>query len=85
MSAGCGGCERRWTGLTECHCARCHAHFGGITAFDRHLSPSGCRSPGSVRTRHDQPAFLATQRAHGTVWVRPGRDRWATREELPGC
>ena len=32
----CGGCDRNWTGLAEAHCATCHRHFTGVTAFDAH-------------------------------------------------
>jgi hypothetical protein len=37
MSIGsCGGCDRKWSSLTECHCAACHRQFVGVRAFDRH-------------------------------------------------
>jgi hypothetical protein len=35
-TGACGGCDRRWTSLTECHCAACHRHFVGVRAFDQH-------------------------------------------------
>jgi hypothetical protein len=45
VSAGCG-CGRRWTGLAEAHCPRCHAHFSRVSNFDRHLPLTGpCRPP----------------------------------------
>lgn len=30
-------CGRKWEGLRECHCARCHVHFRSEASFDGHL------------------------------------------------
>ena len=48
--ASCGGCDRTWTGLTECHCATCHRHFGGIEGFDMHRVGGRCSDPSELRT-----------------------------------
>ena len=42
----CGGCDNTWTGLTMCHCARCHRTFSGIRLFDTHQTRAAkCLDP----------------------------------------
>lgn len=33
---GCGGCDSRWSGVSRCHCSRCHHTFAGAALFDKH-------------------------------------------------
>lgn len=40
-------CGRRWEGLAEAHCPRCHLHFRNVGAFDLHLAGV----PGTEDTR----------------------------------
>jgi hypothetical protein len=42
MSASCGGCEQRWTGVNVCHCAACHRTFTGVSGFDTHRRGGAC-------------------------------------------
>ena len=75
MSAGCGGCDRKWTGLAECHCSGCHRHFGSISAFDTHQGADGCHDPAALKPRKNgAPRLVSVKRASGTVWVAPGGD-----------
>jgi len=77
---GCQGCERRWDGLTEAHCATCHAHFGSTGAFDLHrvgridpydpaLDTRCCGDPVALTSRTGRLLLVAARRASGTVWV----------------
>ena len=38
-------CGRRWTSVTECHCAACHRHFRTLTGFDTHRVDGECADP----------------------------------------
>jgi hypothetical protein len=47
-------CGRRWEGLVECHCRRCHVHFKSVSSFDQHIMPI----PGTERTWCADPLTL---------------------------
>lgn len=65
--ARCGGCDRRWTGLKECHCATCHEHFSTVTNFDAHRVNGRCVKP--AKAKIGGRSLKAVERSHGTVWV----------------
>jgi hypothetical protein len=69
----CPVCDRRWTGLSECHCTACHAHFSSDKTFDRHLaapqSRDVCYDPGTLRDRHGRRVFKSVGKASGLVWM----------------
>lgn len=43
--ATCSGCYSTWTGNRACHCSHCHQTFGGLSLFDAHRGPKGCKTP----------------------------------------
>lgn len=55
----CGGCDRRWLGLTLAHCPHCHKTFGSVSLFDFHRKDGVCK----------RDLVLALQ---GVTEVRPG-------------
>lgn len=59
----CQGCDRRWTGLVECHCGECHRHFSSEKPFDVHRDSFHCVNPVKLRR------LFAVQRADGPVWT----------------
>jgi hypothetical protein len=68
-TASCGGCGRRWDGLSQAHCARCHNHFSSVNNFDAHRRDGGCRPPQTARRDNGQPIFTARQGPHGTTYI----------------
>lgn len=76
----CSGCPRDWSGFSECHCAECHRHFTGLSAFDAHFGKNGeCQDPPLIwpetekkSQRAGKPAFELKQRSHGLVWGQVG-------------
>lgn len=68
--ASCGGCDRRWNGLAEAHCAACHRSFSTAGAFDAHRMADRCLDPEHVVDRRGQRRLLLRQRLDGAVWVR---------------
>lgn len=69
----CSDCGREWTGMAECHCAGCHRHFVGLTAFDAHFGPDGVhQDPPLVwpekSKRAGKPAYRVVERKHGLAW-----------------
>ena len=50
----CSGCTNTWTGLSKCHCSRCHRTFGGSALFDAHQRLRGevgyCVDPATLST-----------------------------------
>lgn len=73
------GCGRRWTGLRECHCRRCHAHFSTVANFDAHLVDGKCIDPleasiGGSKLREKETVW-------GTIYVRDG-EHWKTQTDL---
>jgi hypothetical protein len=49
MTATCGGCDTRWSGLAIAHCGGCHHTFSGVTLFDLHRRRSRCTDPAAIR------------------------------------
>jgi len=47
----CGGCVNTWTGLSRCHCSRCHQTFATVAVFDRHQVGSRCVDPTKIPAR----------------------------------
>ncbi len=64
----CAGCDRRWTGTSEAHCASCHHHFSGVTHFDAHRRDGHCVDPATIRGKDGQPALRLSERPNGPVW-----------------
>lgn len=73
------GCGRRWTGLKECHCRRCHAHFSTVDNFDGHLVDSKCIDPLGASVRGSK--LRAKQSVWGTIYVRDG-EHWTAQTDL---
>lgn len=69
----CGTCGTTWHGLTECHCATCHEHFGSIDAFDRHrqgpVDTRHCVEPAAVLRKDGKPVLRAADRSGRPTWV----------------
>jgi hypothetical protein len=66
----CRVCGRKWGGTTECHCTRCHTHFGGSEAFASHLVGDGCLSVADMLAPDDKTGrvrYQVVNRAHGPV------------------
>lgn len=65
------------TGLSTCHCARCHETFTSITAFDMHqhllLGDIACVNPAVLTKRDGSPALaVIRQTPDGSpVWGKP--------------
>lgn len=45
MEYTCGGCATVWSGVSRCHCSRCHRTFSGAHLFDRHQVRGACVDP----------------------------------------
>ena len=87
--AGCGGCDRVWSGNAQAHCSTCHEHFGSDSAADRHSEgrydvPRGHPDErrcipverfGELIGKAQKPRLVLTQRADGPVWVTALRSR----------
>lgn len=75
----CRTCDTTWYGLTECHCATCHHHFGSIDAFDRHrqgpVDTRHCVDPAVVVRGDGKPVFRAVDRSRPATETRRGTDR----------
>lgn len=65
----CGGCDTRWGGFKQCHCAGCHELFSTPQNFDLHRSNGKCLQPGRIRT---QAKGLLLKRNERGVWVGAG-------------
>lgn len=68
----CHTCGRRWTGKRECHCTRCHNHFGSESAFDRHQLAGRCLDASEMVDpirEGGPPRLVPTSRQTGVVWV----------------
>jgi hypothetical protein len=77
----CHECGRRWTGKTECHCTRCHNHFGSPTAFDRHMIAGKCLPAHQLVepvTEGGPPRLTPVTRKTGTVWIVGRRENAGT-------
>jgi hypothetical protein len=59
MSVSCRDCGVTWTGLSRCHCSRCHNTFNSATAFDLHL-PS-CTSGEAVKLPRNADGYYVTK------------------------
>lgn len=77
----CPGCGRRWTGLRECHCRRCHCHFSTVANFDGHLFAtehgSKCVNPLDKRVKAQGARLREKETVWGTIYVQEG-DHWKT-------
>jgi len=51
-------CGLVWTSLTECHCAKCHRHFGGVAGFDMHRKGGECVDPATLLTEKGKPRLV---------------------------
>ena len=47
----CGGCGSTWSGLSRCHCSRCHRTFATVTVFDRHQVAARCVDHSQIPAR----------------------------------
>lgn len=69
----CGTCGTTWHGLTECHCARCHQHFGSVRGFDEHrVGPDDdrrCADPATLIRADGSPRLVGVPRGDRTVWI----------------
>lgn len=73
-------CGRRWEGLKECHCSRCHVHFRSEFAFDAHLllipntEDTRCVDPLTIEYRSGvhkgERKFREIMAHHGLIIVR---------------
>lgn len=73
-------CGRRWEGLVEAHCTRCHAHFRSAIPFDMHIvgipatEATMCADPGKIQyrsgVRKGEPKLRLVHGHHGDLWVR---------------
>lgn len=81
--ASCGGCARRWTGTSQCHCAWCCCHFSSSTAFDLHQVGGKCVDPISRRRRNGSPVFDSRTDTSGVTHLklRPPAPSCARRSE----
>lgn len=70
----CPTCETTWHGLTECHCASCHAHFGNVEAFDKHrvgsVDTRSCADPETLTTKTGRKPLMGVDRHGRKVWVK---------------
>jgi hypothetical protein len=71
--AGCSGCQRRWSSLTQAHCQLCHEHFASHGLADKHHTyderrKPTCHPPAQVRTKGGQRVFRLSEEAEGPVW-----------------
>lgn len=70
----CTDCGTVWHGLTECHCATCHAHFGNIEAFDKHrvgsVDTRSCADPATLTTKTGRKPLSGVLRGSRTVWIK---------------
>lgn len=73
------GCGRRWTGLNECHCRRCHAHFSTVANFDAHLVDGKCVPP--LEAKIGGVNLKAKDTVWGVIYVRDG-DYWKNQTDL---
>lgn len=74
-TARCGDCGRWWTGLRECHCTVCHAHFSTVDGFDAHRPSGTCINPLDARVKGDPLREKTT--VWGPIFVRDG-EHWKT-------
>lgn len=69
----CTDCGTVWHGLTECHCASCHAHFGSVRGFDEHrVGPDDdrrCADPATLIRRDGTARLSGVRRASRIVWI----------------
>lgn len=75
-------CGRRWEGLAEAHCPRCHLHFRNVGAFDLHLvgipgtEDTKCLTVDQVRYRQGAqkgyPKLKVVSGHHGPLVARAG-------------
>ena len=73
-------CGRKWEGLVECHCRRCHRHFRSEVPFDAHLRPipgteeSECVDPLTILVRSGarkgERKFREVAAHYGLIFVR---------------
>jgi hypothetical protein len=63
-TASCGGCEARWRGIGQAHCAACHRSFSAVSLFDRHRRRDVCLDPLDIR---DRDGYAAMRLVDG-VW-----------------
>ena len=69
----CVDCHRQWNAPTEVHCAVCHEHFAGYTAFDLHIRQKGeevtHRPPGGiVGPESHRPLLASLGTPLGVLW-----------------
>lgn len=69
MSAGCSGCDMRWTSLSQAHCTLCHRQFASVGVADKHhrydqQRRATCLDPAQMRTKKGLPVY----RLDGRVW-----------------
>lgn len=77
----CRGCDREWTGLTECHCSVCHRHFTSVKPFDDHwvgVTNRHCVDPATLKRRDGNPLLETIERKSGLVWK-----RWEAPRDTP--
>ena len=58
LTYGCGGCDNHWTGISRCHCSRCHLTFSGIGLFDAHQRGGQCIDPAEMDVKGDPLRLL---------------------------
>ncbi|WP_456319985.1 FDXHR family putative zinc-binding protein [Plantactinospora alkalitolerans] len=50
LSASCGGCDARWTGVDAAHCVvGCHRTYADVDSYEAHLRGGVCLDPKDAR------------------------------------
>jgi len=78
--ATCRGCDSTWTGLSYCHCSRCHETFAGVEWFDRHQISGRrggaqlpkCIPPGDLTRKDGSPLLRLDDQG---IWRNAQRDQ----------
>lgn len=65
VTYGCGGCDNRWSGISRCHCSRCHITLSGIGLFDAHQRNGKCLDPAAMDVRGESLRLM------NGVWCGP--------------
>lgn len=66
--SSCNGCDRRWNGTAEAHCAECHRQFSSVHAFDKHRRDYTCHDPAHLRRKDGNPLLDLGARRDGPIW-----------------
>jgi len=67
MKTSCKDCGREWSGYAECHCRKCHVHFGGVSGFDAHFNKGSCATPPTFN-KDGKPLFHLLDKKYGKTW-----------------